>query len=104
MKKLISKLTKLTYQLSSPNRVTLLAEGETPNAGWTDLELGNERVADGILHFDFLGNPPAGQAAQVITRVSTKHDLPLGSQPQDVTVHSASNELSVRLPAVGDQK
>jgi hypothetical protein len=104
MKKFISKLTKLTYQLSSPNRATLLVEGETPTSGWTEPELGNERVGDGILHLDFLGKPPDGMAGQVITPVSTKHDLLLGPQPQDVTVHSASNELSVRLPAVGDPK
>jgi hypothetical protein len=104
MKQLIYKLTGLTYELSSTNRATLSAQGDAATPGWTDLELGNERVGDGILHFDFVGKPPDGIVTQVVTPVSTKHGVVLGSQPQDVTVHSATNELSVRLPAAGDPK
>lgn len=104
MKQLIYKLTGLTYELSSTNRATLLAQGEASTPGWTELELGNERVGDGILHLDFAGKPPDGNVTQVIAPVSAEHALMLGPQPQDVTVHSATNELSVRLPAIGDPK
>lgn len=104
MKQVIYELTGLTYELSSASRATLLAQGQASTPGWTELELGNERVGDGILHFDFVGKPPDGIVTQVITPVSTKHSLVLGPQPQDVTVHSATNELSVQLPAAGDPK
>jgi hypothetical protein len=104
MKELIYKLTGLTYELSSANRATLLAQGEASTPGWTELRLGNERVGDGILHLDFVGKPPDDIVTQVVTPVSTRHSLMLGPQPQDVTVHSATNELSVQLPAAGDHK
>lgn len=104
MRRLIYKLTGLTYELSSTNRATLLAQGDAATPGWADLDLGNEPRGDGILHFDLVGKPPDGIVTQVVTPVSTKHDVMLGSQPQEVTVHFVSNELSVWLPAVGDPK
>ena len=102
MKQLIYKLTGLTYELSSTNRATLSAQGEVATSGWTDLELDNERVSDGILHFDLVGKPPDGIVTEIVTPASTKHNVMLGSQPQEITVHAVTNELSLRLPATGD--
>jgi hypothetical protein len=104
MKQLIYKLTDLQYTLSGANRATLLAKGETSTPGWTEVELGNERIGDGILHLDFIGQPAEGIEPQVTAPVSAERDRLLGSQPQDITVHSATNELSVQLPAMGDPK
>ena len=49
-----------------------------------------------------IAQPPDGNASQVITPISAEHALALGSEAQDITVHSATNELSLRLPAAGD--
>ena len=102
MKTPIYKITNLTYTLTSANQAMLHAEGEVTTSGWTEPALANPRIGDGILHLDFVAKRPDGQVLEVISPIATKHALPLGPQPQEVTVHSASNEMSVRLPAVGD--
>jgi len=102
MKQLIWKLTNLTYSLSSVNRATLHAEGEVSTSGWTEPQLDRPRVADGILHLDFVARPLDGNTLQVIAPISAEHAVPLGPQPQEITVHAATNELSLRLPATGD--
>ncbi len=102
MKQLIGKLTNLTYSLPSVNRATLHAEGEVSTSGWTEPQLDRPRIGDGILHLDFVARSPDGDTLQVITPISTEHAVPLGPQPQEITVHAATNELSLRLPATGD--
>lgn len=102
MQKLIRKLAEVTYKLASVNRVTLHAQGEVSTSGWTEPQLDRPRVGNCILHLDFVAGPPDGEALQAITPIGAEHALPLGPQPQEVTVHSATNELSVRLPAAGD--
>jgi len=102
MKELIYKITDLTYTLSSVNQATIHAEGEASTPHWANPELANPRIGDGILHFDFIAQRPDGAQLEVITPIAAQHILPLGPQAQDVTVHSATNEISLRLPAVGD--
>lgn len=102
MKQLVGELTNLTYRLSSVNRATLHAEGEVSTSGWTEPQLDRPRVGDGILHLDFVARPPGGNASQVITPISAEYAVPLALQRQEITVHAATNELSLRLPAAGD--
>jgi hypothetical protein len=104
MKEKIYNLTDVTFTLSSPNRATLSATGEASTPGWTELELGNQRIGDGTIHLDFLGAPPAGNVIQVLTPAAAQRTMLLGPQPQSVTVHSASNDMSIQLPAAGDPK
>ena len=101
-KTFIAKLTELTFTLTNVNRATVHARGETPTAGWTDPELGNERVGDGIAHLDFLAEAPTDAAADVITAISTQRTFFLAGEPQEITVHSETNEMSVTLPSIGD--
>ena len=102
MKKIIHKLIELTYTLSAGNTATLRVTGEVPTSGWTEPQLDHPRIGDGVLHLDFVALPPTGNTLQVFTPISTKHVLPLGPQPQEVTVHSSTNEMSVTLPLGGD--
>ena len=102
MKELIYQVTELTYTLTSANQATIQALGEASTPHWTHPELANPRIGDGILHLDFVAQRPPGPQIEVITPISARHSLPLGPQPQDVTVHSATNEMSLRLPAAGD--
>lgn len=102
MKERIYKLTDLSYTLASVNQATVYAQGETSTPNWTESALSNPRIGDGILHLDFVAQRPDGIQQEVITPIEVKHVLPLGPQPQDVTVHSATNEMSLRLPAAGD--
>lgn len=102
MKQKVSKLTDLTFTLSSSNKALVTAAGEVPTLGWTDQELGNDRVGDGILHTDFLAQAPTGLPGSAISPISVERSFLLQGQPQDITVHSETNELSVTLPAMGD--
>jgi hypothetical protein len=101
-KQLISRVTELTYTLSSVNRATILATGEVTTGGWTEGELANPRIGDGILHLDFVAKPPEGPSTDALAKIEARYSQPLGGEPQDVTVHAARNEMSVRLPALGD--
>jgi hypothetical protein len=101
-KQLIDRVTELTYTLSSVNRATILATGEVTSGGWSEGELTNPRIGDGILHLDFVAKPPEGPSTDAIEKIEAKHSQLLAGEPQDVTVHAARNEMSVRLPAVGD--
>lgn len=102
MKELIFRIVEVTYTLTSVNRATIVVLGEVSTSGWTEPEIGNPRVGDGILHLDFVAQRPTGIVLEVITPISAKYDQSLGNEPQDVTVHSRTNEMSVTLPAIGD--
>lgn len=102
MKELIFRLTDVSFTLSSVNRATITATGEASTPNWTGPELANPRIGDGILHLDFVAQRPEGAVTEVITPIETRYVRQLGGEPQDVTVHSATNEMSVRLPAAGD--
>lgn len=104
MKKSIHKITDLSFTLSAVNSAKLTALGEVSTSGWTEGELGTDRVGDGILHLDFSAKPPSGIVQEVITPISAERIIQLGSQPQDITVHSTSNEMSLTLPGAGDPK
>ena len=91
MKQKVSKVTDLTFTLSSPNKALVTAAGEVPTLGWTNPELGNDRVGDGILHADFLAEAPTGGPATTISPISVPRSFPLGAQAQDVTVHSETS-------------
>lgn len=97
-KKLVSEILEFSFTVSNVNRATVTIVGNVPSLGWSDPELGNDRVGDGILHMDFLATPPPNPAPTVITRITTKRTFPLGPQPQELTAHSATNEMSLRLP------
>lgn len=101
-KQLVNRVTELTYTLSSANRATILATGEVTSGGWTEGELTNPRIGDGILHLDFVAKPPDGPSTDALEKIEATHSQLLGSDPQDVTVHAAKNEMDVRLPAMGD--
>jgi hypothetical protein len=101
-KQLVSRVTELTFTLSSVNRATILATGEVTSGGWSEGELANPRIGDGILHLDFVAKPPENPSTDVLERIEAKHSQLLGGDPQDVTVHAAQNEMSLRLPAIGD--
>jgi hypothetical protein len=101
-KELIDNIKELTFTLSSVNRAKLLAKGEVTTGGWTGGELTNPRIGDGILHLDFVAQRPTGPATDAFEKIEATYLQLLGSEPQDVTVHTARNEKSVRLPAVGD--
>ncbi len=103
MKNKVSKLTDLKVSLSSVNKALVAAKGEVPTLGWSDSELGNDRIGDGILHLDFLAQPPTGTPGQQISPIEVQRSFPLGPQAQDITVHSETNEMSVTLPAIGDR-
>ena len=102
MKKLITRVTEVTFTVTSVNRASIQAKGEVPTSGWIDLQLEGPRLGDGILHFKFVAQPPDNIVPQIITQVSADHSVQLGPQPQDVTVHAETNEMSVRLPAADD--
>jgi hypothetical protein len=101
-KTIIANLTKLTFTVApSGSRADVKAEGQTSSSGWTEPELGNERVGDGITHLDFLAVAP-GASADVMTPISTTRTFILTGEPRDITVHSQTNELSITLPQIGD--
>ena len=103
MRKQILRVTAVTFTLTSVNRAMIRATGEVPTAGWSDPQLDGPRLGDGILHLSFVAEPPGNKnVTQVITSISAEHSVQLGSQPQDVTVHAQSNEMSLRLPAADD--
>lgn len=102
MKELIHRVTDVTFTLSSVNRAIIIAKGEVSTSGWRDPELARPRIGDGILHLDFVATPPTGLVTQVITPIEARFERFLAGEPQDVTVHSATNDESVRLPAQGD--
>jgi hypothetical protein len=102
MKELIDNIRGLTFTLSSVNRAKLVANGEVTTGGWTGGELTNPRMGDGILHLDFVAQPPAGPSTDAIEEIDATYLQMLAGQPQDVTVHTTHNEMSVRLPAAGD--
>ena len=101
-KELILEITDLKFTLSDVNSATLTAKGNVRTTGWTKPELARPRIGDGILHLDFAAQSPTGGSGDAIAEVEARRSLPLGSQPQDVTVHTETNEMSVRLPAIGD--
>src|SRR6266446_5991586 len=101
MKKQIPRVTAVTFSLTSVNRATIQATGEVPTAGWSASQLDGPRLGDGILHFNFVAQPPDNNVTQVITPISAEHSVQLGPQPQDVAVHAQTNEMSVQLPAAG---
>lgn len=101
-KQLVSRVTELTHTLSSVNRATILATGEVTTGGWSEGELTNARIGDGILHLDFVAKPPEGPSTDALEKIEARHSQLLGGDHQDVTVHAAQNEMSVRLPAIGD--
>jgi plastocyanin len=98
----VLEITSLQWTLDSVNKATLIAKGTVRTTGWTHPELVNPRIGDGILHLDFVALPPLGGAGNAITEIEARHSLPLGSQPQDITVHTETNEMSVTLPAIGE--
>jgi hypothetical protein len=102
MKDKVSKLTDLNFSLTSANKALVKAKGEVSTLGWSDPELGNDRLGDGILHIDFLAQPPAGVPGQAISPIEAQRSFPLGPQAQEITVHSASNDTVITLPAAGD--
>ena len=101
-KVLIDNIKELTFTLTSVNRAKLVAKGEVTTGGWTDGELTNPRIGDGILHLDFVAQPPTGPATDAFAKIEATYLQLLAGQPQDVTVHAARNQMDVRLPAVGD--
>lgn len=98
----VLEITGLEWTLGSTNKAILTAKGKVPTTGWTQPELVNPRIGDGILHLDFVALPPLGGSGNAITDIEAELSLPLGPQPQDVTVHTETNEMSIRLPAIGD--
>ena len=102
MKQIIHRIIDVDFTVTSVNRATLRVRGEASTPGWTGEELSNDRVGDGILHLDLVAQPPPEIVPQVITAITVSRIMNLGSQPQDVTVHSATNEMSVTLPVGGD--
>ena len=101
-KQLVSRVTELTYTLSSVNRATILATGEVTSGGWSGGELANPRIGDGILHLDFVANAPEGPSTDALEKIEAQRSHLLGGQAQDVTVHASGNEMSLTLPAIGD--
>lgn len=102
MKERISKIVSLNLSVPAVNRATIRAEGQVPTSGWTDGELSNDRLENDIMHFDFIAQRPTGRVSQVVTQIPTSRTMLLSPQPQKVTVHSETNDMSVTLPASGD--
>jgi hypothetical protein len=50
----------------------VFAEGLVPSAGWTDARLEPQRELNGIWEFALRARPPAGDAAQVVRRISAE--------------------------------
>jgi hypothetical protein len=101
-KVLIDSIQDLTFTLTSVNWAKLTAKGEVTTGGWTGGELTNPRIGDGILHLDFVAQPPTGPATDAFEEIEATYLQLLAGQPQDVTVHAARNQMDIRLPAVGD--
>jgi hypothetical protein len=102
MKRLIPRITAVTFTLATVNRAKITATGEVSTAGWSGSQLDGPRLSDGILHFSFVAEPPNNAVSEVITAISAHQEIQLGTKAQDVTVHAEMNEMSVQLPAAGD--
>jgi hypothetical protein len=96
-KKLVSEILDFSFTLNGVNRATVTIVGNVPTTGWTEPVLDNDRVGDGILHMDFRATPPE-QGGTVVTEITTKRTFFLGGEPQELTAHSETNEMSLRLP------
>jgi len=73
--KRVPRVTDVTYELqtSDPPNLVVTAEGTVPTGSWTEVQLirrvYEKEPADGIWEYDLLARPPAGPAAQVISKV-----------------------------------
>jgi hypothetical protein len=102
MKQKIRAIKELTFTLSAVNRAKLTTVGEVNSGGWTEPELGSDRIGDGSLNLDFLALAPTGAVIQVLLPIVGERIFILGSEPQVITVHSETNAESVTLPPAGD--
>lgn len=61
-----------------PRQLVVKATGKASTAGWTHLRLvPTGRSHDGVYELDFLGEPPVGTVAQVITPVTGTYVVPV---------------------------
>lgn len=93
----VSEITSLGILKSNPPGLYVAAEGTTNTLGWSNLSL-NPRVyvdppLDGIQDFDFVGDPPAGIAAQALESVSASCTMKLPEWAVGVRVHSINDAI-----------
>lgn len=102
MKEPVDSIKELTFTLTSVSQAKILAKGEVRTGGWTEGELVRRGIGDGILHFDFVATPPEKPSTDAFEEIEADYSQMLAGQPQEITVHAATNEMSIRLPEVGD--
>ncbi len=71
---------------SNPRQLVVKANGNTNTAGWTHLRLRpTGQARDGVHELEFVGAPPIGMVAQVITSVTGTYIVP----PESAELRSA---------------
>lgn len=79
-----------------PRQLVVKATGKTSSAGWTHLRLvPTGRSRDGVHEFSFIGEPPVGTVAQVLTPVTGTYMVPVENTDLRVAqIVSKSNRVN----------
>ncbi|WP_162995980.1 hypothetical protein [Acidovorax sp. 1608163] len=97
----VSSVISVTWILnkSFPAQLQVTAHGMASSPNWSKLRL-ESRVyvappSDGIQDFDFIGEPPTGNALTVMTGVSASGDIEHQPWMKGVRVHASTNSETV---------
>lgn len=99
--RLVHRVDKVTIRRlgGSPPAVVIEAEGMAPSAAWTGVRLEPQMMVDDELTYRFVGMPPEGMAAQVLTHVKAARLVdPLPDNVAKIRVAAASNALVEEVP------
>lgn len=98
----VRKVTRVKARVSGKPRVLfIMAEGITSTPLWTRLSLSEyiyiRPPSDGILSFDFVGNPPSGTVPQVEKKVRVSKRTLAPKWLKGVRVYAAQNSKVARV-------
>jgi hypothetical protein len=99
----VRKVTRVKARVirSKPPRLVVVAEGIASTPGWTRLSLSEyiyiRPPSDGILSFDFVGNPPSKPVPQVEKKVRASKRTRAPKWLKGVRVYAAQNSKVARV-------
>jgi hypothetical protein len=85
---------------SNPPQLQIVARGWTNTGGWSNIRLESAPTIDPgrTMAFNMIGDPPTGNAIQVLTRVNAFTTIVIsGNLPENVRVNAGSNSVSASV-------